>query len=57
MPVIRHQLLVKQVDIVRIQALRQNLLDGFVARRLVNDRVARVAPVQGMVQPARFVGS
>jgi hypothetical protein len=56
-PVVRHQLIRVQLDIAQLKALAQNPFKRLKVGILVEDLGARVPPVQGMIQPACFIGS
>jgi len=57
MPMIRHQLIAKQVNVVLLQPLAQTTFKRCVIGLVVKDLGARISPVQGMVQPDRLIGS
>jgi hypothetical protein len=57
MPVVRHQLVAKQFRVVTFPSFGQNALEGFEVGVLAENPRAGVAAIQGVIQPARFVGS
>ena len=47
----------KQMDVVTLQAFRENSLERFKVSILAKNIDARITSIQGMIQPACFVSS
>lgn len=56
-PMVGHELVAEQLDFVPFQPFGQNSLEGREVFLLVKYRGPAIAPVQGMVESSRFVGT
>src|SRR3990167_10234956 len=54
---VRHQLKREQLHVVTLQTFRKNAFEGLEIGFLVENGGARIAAIQGMIQPACFIGS
>ena len=57
MPVVWHQLIGKDLARIAFESFGEDSLEGIVVRRFMENRGSRIATIQGVIDPTRFVRS